>query len=565
MTDIIDSVQLLDTGEALIELFEVTLPGYSDTDLDGHFYLFNGGEKEGAQIVFNGDTYSSIPINLTGVEVASTGAMARPSLTVANIPLLSKTLDSSETVLENIRKNVVNVSITGATQADPVVITTAAPHELSDGSLISITGVDGMVQLNDNAFYVDVKTSTTLALYSNSALTTSIDGTSYSAYTSGGFLDFGTLDFPFETNDELIGTRVVYRRTFESHLGSGSSSNPQFPPQVYYIDRVSSENNILVTFELASPMDVEGAKLPARNVIGQYCVWKYQGRAEGLGGGCMWPKEGSRQHAFFRTDDTPILGTINEWDSGNSQHTAGDIVKTTTTSGDVEIWEALFNNNGKSPLHYRKYWKRIDLCGKTLNSCKVRFQGYVKDISAISYASSAVLSTGSSHNFSLGDIVTVSLNPSSSSLARAFTSVGTEAITAVSNTSPNFNITIGANTSSYKTDITDIEWDGSETIVTGTNLSSFISGDPVIIKNIEANWDSVENTIYYLKETSGTYSLYTDSELTTVLDTSALTAYDSSNPTGTIEVTFTSGIIEKTKQQNVVLPFGGFPGAKKFK
>ena len=569
MTDIIDTVQLLDSGETFIELFDITLPGHSTSSSVGTFYLFNSGkDNDVTQIEFNQKVYTSIPIHIGGFEAASSGAPKRPTLTIANIPVLTKTVDSSETTLDSIRSAAVSLSITGATQANPVVITTATTHQLENGDSVEISGVVGMTELNARTFYVKVKTSTTLELYTNSALSISEDGTSHTAYTSGGFLSHGEIELPFETNDDLIGTRIVHRQTFRTHTNTNAASAPELPPQTYYIDRISSENNIVVVFELASPMDLEGTTLPAREVIGQYCSWAYQGKSEGRGGGCSWPYKESEQHTFFRTDDTKISGTINEWSSASSQHAAGDIVKTTDgTTSQVQIWEAVFANNGKNPLYHRKYWKRIDLCGKTLNSCKIRFQGYNEEISSINYAASCTISFASSHGFSQGDNIKVELLPSNSSFANQFSAAGIKTIVSVSNTDPNFNLVLDVDTSGFRTNITDIQWDSanSETTITGTDLSGFFSGDPVIIKDIEANWGSVENTIYYLKETSGTYSLYTDPELTTVLDTSTLTAYDSSNPTGTIEVTLTGGYVEKVNDQNRALPFGGFPGAKKFK
>ena len=373
MTDTVDKVQqpqitttLTDTYtnshevlDSFVELFDITLPGYDPGTGNGNYFLFSGLDDEGTdKIEFRNNEYSAIPIEITGIEVASSGAIARPTLTVANIPVLSKTIDNQEITLHNIR--------------DP-----------------SIRGAP-------------------------------IDG---------------TLNAEFETNDDLIGTKVVYRQAFLSDCNTGSATPNEFPPQVYYIDRIASESNIFVIFELASPMDVERAKIPARNVIGQYCPWQYQGRELGFGGGCTWRYTDSEQHSFFRSDDTEITGTINEWnDTSNYTAAVGDqaasIVKTTETTGpnvsagnfvigqlykivttgttnfqsigsisnvvntifrataagsgtgvaqeisnQVQVWEALFDNADKNPRHHRKYWKRIDLCGKSLTSCKIRFQG----------------------------------------------------------------------------------------------------------------------------------------------------------------------------------------------
>jgi hypothetical protein len=73
-------------------------------------------------------------------------------------------------------------AISGATQADPVVITVPAGG-ITDGWRILIEGVDGMTELNGNMYYAKLLTSTTFALYTDAALTTSVNGTGFGAYS----------------------------------------------------------------------------------------------------------------------------------------------------------------------------------------------------------------------------------------------------------------------------------------------------------------------------------------------------------------------------------------------
>lgn len=70
------------------------------------------------------------------------------------------------------------VSITGATQANPVVVT-AASHGFSNGDRVIITSVSGMTQLNNREFTVANQTTNTFQL-------SGINGTGFDAYTSGG-------------------------------------------------------------------------------------------------------------------------------------------------------------------------------------------------------------------------------------------------------------------------------------------------------------------------------------------------------------------------------------------
>ena len=76
--------------------------------------------------------------------------------------------------------------ITSATQANPVVITTADAHHFESYQEVSIDDVVGMTQLNGNRYFVNKLTTTTFAIYSDYDLSTSVNGTGYTAYTSGG-------------------------------------------------------------------------------------------------------------------------------------------------------------------------------------------------------------------------------------------------------------------------------------------------------------------------------------------------------------------------------------------
>lgn len=107
-------------------------------------------------------------------------------------------------------------------------------------------------------------------------------------------------------NEDILGSVVTYRRTLLSNTyvkisGSmysyddrstviASVPNPkEFPIGKYIVDRVVAETPILVQFELASPIDVEGLKIPNRYVIGKYCPWEYKGVENGdPKSGCTW-------------------------------------------------------------------------------------------------------------------------------------------------------------------------------------------------------------------------------------------------------------------------------------
>jgi Flp pilus assembly protein TadG len=86
-------------------------------------------------------------------------------------------------------------TITGATRANPIVIT-APNHGFSDGDKVFIADINGMTQVNNTYYYnsstyapprytVKNPTTNTFQLYSSGG-GSSINGTGYSSYTSGG-------------------------------------------------------------------------------------------------------------------------------------------------------------------------------------------------------------------------------------------------------------------------------------------------------------------------------------------------------------------------------------------
>lgn len=101
-------------------------------------------------------------------------------------------------------------------------------------------------------------------------------------------------------NDDLIGLKIVRRKTLATHLDNaggtahGAPAAPtEFPVQSYVIDRIATMDATVVTFELASPFDVSGVMLPARTIMPNACSWSYQAAATDTPfatstGACTW-------------------------------------------------------------------------------------------------------------------------------------------------------------------------------------------------------------------------------------------------------------------------------------
>ena len=82
------------------------------------------------------------------------------------------------------------------------------------------------------------------------------------------------------TNDDLLGNKITRRRTLVKYLyGQASDQQPpvEFPSEVWYLDRIAGETAVAVTFECAASHDLIGVKVPARHAMSNACSWIYKG------------------------------------------------------------------------------------------------------------------------------------------------------------------------------------------------------------------------------------------------------------------------------------------------
>ena len=287
MTDLIDTVQDASLDDAYIELFDIDLRWYDSNGAlqTDTIHLIDGLDPENLNLWMPYDNsgtlewaeYIACPIGIEGISAASTGALARPVLSIANIVSLTRTISNYD--------------------------------EIGDG----------------------------LADESN--------------FSSGGSYngDANTIlkELNISNNEDILGSMVTYRKTLLKNTYVYDSTNnvyyaygdrsttispapvpfpKEFPTAKFVLDRVAVEDSILVQFELASPFDVQGVKIPNRYVIGRFCPWEYTGglTSGSVKSGCIWDN----------------------------------------SSGP---WYDVDNNSVAT--------KDKDVCGKTIQACKVRFHG----------------------------------------------------------------------------------------------------------------------------------------------------------------------------------------------
>jgi hypothetical protein len=123
--------------------------------------------------------------------------------------------------------NILNISspvnITGATQANPAVLT--ANNSFVVGQQITITGVVGMTQLNGNTFTITAITPTTISL--------NVDSTAFTPYISGGVATpIGTVYSPGHSLD--LGDYII----ISGCLGTVSS---QVNEKIFSVDVITND------------------------------------------------------------------------------------------------------------------------------------------------------------------------------------------------------------------------------------------------------------------------------------------------------------------------------------
>ncbi|WP_233866580.1 phage minor tail protein L [Paraburkholderia adhaesiva] len=92
---------------------------------------------------------------------------------------------------------------------------------------------------------------------------------------------------------DLVGARVVRKRTLARYLDAvnfpegNPTANPdeQFPDDIYFVMQKTREDLEVIEFTLAVGFDVDGVQLPRRQIIRNSCPWRYRGEGCGYGGG----------------------------------------------------------------------------------------------------------------------------------------------------------------------------------------------------------------------------------------------------------------------------------------
>ena len=93
--------------------------------------------------------------------------------------------------------------------------------------------------------------------------------------------------------EDLIGAKFSRLRTFVKYLdavnfpGGNPLADPtaEFSRDVFFVNRKTNENSVVIDFELATMLDVHGLKVPRRVMAPNVCTWRYRQEGCGYAGG----------------------------------------------------------------------------------------------------------------------------------------------------------------------------------------------------------------------------------------------------------------------------------------
>lgn len=75
--------------------------------------------------------------------------------------------------------------------------------------------------------------------------------------------------------DDLVGARVIRKQTLAQYLDGMPDADPSqhLDDEVWVVERKIEENKENVAFELATPLDVHGLKVPSAIMQASVCIW----------------------------------------------------------------------------------------------------------------------------------------------------------------------------------------------------------------------------------------------------------------------------------------------------
>jgi hypothetical protein len=190
----------------------------------------------------------------SGLAIQFTGT-AFGNLSVGNTFYVRNVISNTAFTISDTSNLAANFTLTDASGNLTVnllgtVVTTTEDNFLIEGAEITITDAVGMTQLNGNSYYIDILTSNTFSLYSDSGLSTPIDSSGYNAYAYTSVTDTTA-----STNYVTVGDTTSF--TINDPIKFiGTTFGGIFANQTYYVANITTAGapgNITISETIGGP------------------------------------------------------------------------------------------------------------------------------------------------------------------------------------------------------------------------------------------------------------------------------------------------------------------------
>jgi hypothetical protein len=182
-TEVPDQVTLADNMTQVAKIYR--FGDYSDNNqkTDTTFYL---------------KRYSYVPSSVSEVEIDHLNgtisryelrSVTRTGVTESTYSYRITAATKASTCVITVGASTLPLTVTGITKAEPAVVSVSGSHSLSDGDFVTITGVVGMVQINNGSYFIKSTGAGTFELYKDSALVVKLDTSAFTAWSSGGSVE----------------------------------------------------------------------------------------------------------------------------------------------------------------------------------------------------------------------------------------------------------------------------------------------------------------------------------------------------------------------------------------
>lgn len=185
--------------------------------------------------------------------------------------------------------------------------------------------------------------------------------------------------------DNIIGARFIRTRVYARFLDSSNFPNninpygtpdptAAYPDEIFFVNRKITENSQIVQFEIVTPLELDNAKLPKRQIFANICFFDYRDESCGYNG----PPIADKNNKVFGAGGYGLtLVNRGEWNSSNT-YNSGDYVYIISilplTEGNKVYFVCSSNGvSGEANHPTRTSLWVADSCPRSFKGCKYRF------------------------------------------------------------------------------------------------------------------------------------------------------------------------------------------------